>query len=137
MPKVSKGSKRNDVERRIHFCRSYCGKNEAGKPVPYKQATAVAQIKSLPFTDSKVGGRYFEDAENVYCCWVESPSKLKFAVIRRDAFPQLEEKGIVKALNVPATAGLVEQIHVRFFPKNVVGFDFNFYGPRLSGWPLI
>lgn len=127
-----KSVKRNDVERRIHFHRAFCGTDEAGKPLLYKQAPAVAHIKDLPFTDHKVGGKYFDDKENVYCCWVDSPSRMKFAVIRRDAFPQLEEEGIVSALNVPATAGLVEQIHVRFFPKNVVGFDFNFYGPRLS-----
>ncbi|MGH7489608.1 MAG: hypothetical protein ACREMY_29005, partial [bacterium] len=92
----------------------------------------MAHINNLPFTDHKAGGRYFEDVDNVYCCWVEEdPNKIRFAVIRRDAFPQLEEEGKVTALNVPANVGLVEIVHVRFFPKNIVGFDSNFYGPRL------
>ncbi|HEY6731545.1 MAG TPA: hypothetical protein VI039_11020 [Solirubrobacterales bacterium] len=132
MPQPKKGSKSNTLERNIHFYRSFCGTNEAGKPLLYKQGPALATINKLPFTDhAAAGGRYFRDEENVYCCWVDSPNHLRFAVIRRDAFPQVEEEGLVSALNVPATAGLVEQIHVRFFPRNVVGFDFNFYGPRL------
>ena len=132
MAKARKGSKRNDLERKIHFYRSFCGTDEAGKPLPYKQGATLAHIGKLPFTGHQEGGRYFDDRENVYCCWVDSPNKVRFAVIRRDAFPQIEEEGIVSSLNVPARAGLVEQIHVRFFPRNVVGFDSNFYGPRLS-----
>jgi hypothetical protein len=130
--KPKKGSKANTLERNIHFYRSFCGTDEAGKPLLYKQGPAIAHIDSLSFTDfAASGGRYFKDQDNVYCCWVESPSRVKFAVIRRDAFPQVEEEGLVSSLNVPATAGLIEQLHVRFFPRNVVGFDFNFYGPRL------
>jgi hypothetical protein len=131
MPQPKKGSKRNDLERKIHFYRAYCGADESGKPYRYKHGPAVTFINSLPFADHKASGRYYDDRENIYCCWVDDPNKIRFAVIRRSALPQVEDQGIVKALNVPATAGLVEQIHVRFFPKNVVGFDFNFYGPRL------
>jgi len=35
-------------------------------------------------------------------------------------------------LEIPSAAGLVEQVHIVFFPRNLVGADFNFYGPRLS-----
>ena len=132
MPQPRRGSKRNELERKIHFYRADCGQDEAGKPLAYKHGPALAHIAKLPFTDHKAGGRYFEDEDNVYCSWVEKdPNKIRFAVIRRDAFPQLEEEGKVTALNVPANAGLVEIVHVRFFPKNIVGFDSNFYGPRL------
>lgn len=132
VPQPKKGSKSNALERNIHFYQSFCGTDEAGKPTLYKHAPAVTLIGKLPFTDFDAnGGRYFRDQDNVYCSWVESSSRLRFAVIRRDAFPQVEQEGLVTALNVPATAGLVEQIHVRFFPRNVVGFDFNSYGPRL------
>ena len=133
MAKTGKGVKKaNDLERKIHFYRSFCGTDEAGKPLPYKQGAVLRHIDQLPFTNHKTGGRYFDDRENVYCCWVDDPNKIRFAVIRRDALPQVEEEGIVSSLNVPATAGLVEQIHIRFFPHNVVGFDSNFYGPRLT-----
>lgn len=132
MPQPRQGSKRNELERKIHFYRADCGQDKAGKPHAYKHGPPLAHIGKLPFTDHKLGGRYFEDVDNVYCCWVEKdPNQIRFAVIRRDAFPQIEELGNVSPLTVPANAGLVEIIHVRFFPKNIVGFDANFYGPRL------
>lgn len=134
MPQPKKGSKRNELERKIHFYRAYCGKEKSGKPKTFKHGPHLAHINGLPFTDHKTGGgRYFEDADgNVFCCWPDKdPNKARFAVIRRDAFPQIEEQGNVSPLSVPANAGLVEIIHVRFFPKNIVGFDANFYGPRL------
>jgi hypothetical protein len=133
VPQPRRGSKRNELERKIHFYRADCGQDKAGKPYAYKHGPALGHINELSFTDFKAsGGRYFEDVDNVYCCWVEKdPNKIRFAVIRRDAFPQIEEMGNVSPLTVPANAGLVEIIHVRFFPKNIVGFDANFYGPRL------
>jgi len=133
VPQPKRGSKRNELERKIHFYRAYCGKDEGGKPHIFKYAAPLAHIDKLPFTDHKLGGRYFEDVDgNVFCCWPEKdPNKARFAVIRRDAFPQVEELGNVSPLSVPANAGLVEIIHVRFFPKNIIGFDANFYGPRL------
>jgi hypothetical protein len=125
-----KSAKRNDVERRIHFYRADCGRDkESGKLIAFQPTGSLAHIKKLKF---EVGGRYYEFNENTYCCWVDSNAKVRFAVIRRDAFPTTEEKGIIKALNLPEAAGLVEQIHVRFFPNNIVGTDFNFYGPRLG-----
>ena len=133
LPQPKRGSKRNELERKIHFYRAYCGKSKSGKPLAFQHGSPLAHINKLPFTDHKVGGRYFEDVDgNVFCCWPEKdPNKARFAVIRRDAFPQIEEQGNVSPLSVPANAGLVEIIHVRFFPKNIIGFDANFYGPRL------
>jgi hypothetical protein len=125
-------SRRNDVERRIHFYRADCGTDGNGKRVPFKLAAAIRHIEALSFESFANGGRYLEEDNNVYCCWPESSTRVQFAVIRRDALPMIEEKGIRKALNLSATAGLVEAIHVRLFPDNIVGFDFNFYGPRLS-----
>lgn len=132
MPQPRRGRKRNDLERKIHFYRADCGQSEGGKPLTYKHGPPLAHIDSLPFTDLDVGGRYFEDGEDVYCCWVEKdPNMIRFGVIRRDAWPQIEEQGSVSPLDFPANVGLVEIVHVRFFPKNIVGFDSNFYGPRL------
>jgi hypothetical protein len=124
---------RNDVQRRIHFYRAECGREPSGKPAPFKPAQAFTRIKSLAYESfAEKSGRYYEEGENVYCCWPESALRAQFAVIRRDALPTVEDKGIRTALNLSATAGLVEAIHVRLFPDNIVGFDFNFYGPRLA-----
>ena len=123
---------RKDVERRIHFYRADCGLLPNKKPVPFQPKSAFDHIGKLKFDSfGEHGGRYLEDGENVYCCWPESASRAQFAVIRRDALPSIEEKGLRKALSLNGTAGLVESIHVRVFPDNIVGFDFNFYGPRL------
>lgn len=43
--------------------------------------------------------------------------------------PDDELDAICEGIEFPQ--GLIEVIHVRFFPKNIVGFDSNFYGPRL------
>ena len=55
-----------------------------------------------------------------------------FCQIRRTGLPQLEQAGTVSDLKIADNAGLVEAVHVVFFPDNIVGADFNFYGPRLS-----
>ncbi len=128
---AARSTPRNDVERRIHFYRADCGQDAKGKRIPFIPAPALQHISSLPFASLANGGRYHEEGDSVYCCWPESPTRAQFAVIRRGALPTIEEKGIRKALNLSATAGLVEAIHLQFFPDNIVGFDFNFYGPRL------
>jgi hypothetical protein len=132
MPSARKVSKRNDVERHIHFYRADCGADKQGKRIAFKPAPALKYIDELPFASfATASGRYYEEDDNIYCCWVDSPSRVQFAVIRRGALPTIEEEGIRTALNLSETAGLVEAIHVRMFPDNIVGFDFNFYGPRL------
>jgi hypothetical protein len=133
MPTARKRPQRNDVERRIHFYRADCGRNKQGELTPFSPGAGFKHIDGLSFAPfAEAGGRYYEEDDNIYCCWPESATRAQFAVIRRDALPTIEEKGIRTALNLSATAGLVEAIHVRIFPDNIVGFDFNFYGPRLS-----
>ncbi|HQU38119.1 MAG TPA: hypothetical protein PLR65_16165, partial [Anaerolineales bacterium] len=38
-------------------------------------------------------------------------------------------------LPIPASSGLAESVHVVFFSDNIVGAEFNFYGPRASKLP--
>jgi uncharacterized protein YgbK (DUF1537 family) len=52
--------------------------------------------------------------------------------VRRSGLPQVERGGAISPLPIPTTAGLVEQIHVVFFPDQIVGSEFNFYGPRMA-----
>jgi hypothetical protein len=61
-----------------------------------------------------------------------SPQSLRFCQIRRTGLPQQELAGNVSDLPIAADAGLLEPVHVVFFADNIVGADFNFYGPRLS-----
>jgi len=44
----------------------------------------------------------------------------------------VETTGDITPLEISLASGLVEVVHVVFFPDNIVGADFNFYGPRLT-----
>jgi hypothetical protein len=86
----------------------------------------------LPFNSE---GRYLDDEEgNGVCCWVHNNAHLGLQVgnLRRTGLPQLERRGNMEPLGIPTAAGLVELVHVVFFPNNIVGSEFNFHGPRLS-----
>ena len=122
---------RNDVERKIHFYRADCGRDSKNELIPFKPQLFLNHIKRLSF--DATSGRYQSLYGNRYCCWTSGGStKAEFGIIRQDAWPRIEENGSLKAITGAANAGLVEQIHVRFFPNSIVGFDFNFYGPRLE-----
>jgi len=122
------------LERKIHFYRASVGNDENGLPLPFNPDPALVKINSLPFSDSN--GRYLTGEDgNAVCGWIDtngSQSRMRFGHIRRAGLPQIEQSGTLSDLNIAANAGLVEAIHVIFFPNNIVGADFNFYGPRLS-----
>ncbi|HEX9242080.1 MAG TPA: hypothetical protein VF875_06510 [Anaeromyxobacter sp.] len=64
--------------------------------------------------------------------WVDGPKHAKLARIRKRDLPQVEDHGKLNPLAIPRTSGLAEQIHFVLFPQNIVGCEFNFYGPRPS-----
>lgn len=124
------------IERKIHFYRADAGTDGAGHPLSYDAAPALAAIERLPFTDGPAG-RYLsaDDGGNVLCSWqgqLAALPSLRFCVIRRTGLPQLERGGAVSDLNIANDEGLLEPVHVVFFSDNIVGADFNFYGPRVS-----
>jgi hypothetical protein len=120
------------VERRIAFFRVYAGCDDAGRPLPFDPGPALARVHRLPFTAK---GRYWQDDDgNATCCWVdcaEPMARLRFGHIRRSGLPQVERRGLLTPLHIPAASGLVEQVHVVFFPGGIIGSEFNFYGPRV------
>ena len=126
------------VERRIYFYRLDAGVDTGGRPLPFDIRPALAQIETLPFTTD---GRYLVDEDGDHtCCWPEAPSlnapgacpRLRFGSIRRSGFPQVERGGTLSQLHLSPASGLVEQVHVIFFPEAIVGAEFNFHGPRIS-----
>jgi len=121
------------LERKIYFYRANIGKNENGEPLPFDPTQALATINQLPFTDTN--GRYLVGLDGeVLCGWVDNSTlpRMRFGLIRRSGLPQIEQYGNLSDLNIATDAGLVEPIHVVFFPDNIIGVDFNFHGPRLS-----
>ena len=124
---------RPQVERKIYFYRVDAGQDAAGRPVAFNPASTLAHLDGLAFTDD---GRYWDSGDgNVTCCWIDSASshgRLRVGNVRRSGLPQVERRGAIEPLAIPQAAGLVEQVHVVFFPNHIVGAEFNFYGPRLS-----
>lgn len=132
MPAARRRPPPSTVKRRIHFYRAVVPKVK-GQPGVFDPTAALQHIDGLPFSTT---GRYMEDGERLLCCWVEKAARLgraRLAVVRRDGLPSVEQAGVEKDLQLSETEGLVEQIHVRLFEHNIVGCDFNFYGPRLPG----
>ena len=126
---------RKTLERKIYFYRSYIGSDDSGYPLAFDPSPALRVIDTLPFTDTH-NGRYESDSDDGVLCVITTPTglnkTLRFCRIRRSGLPQLEQQGNISELQIAANAGLLEPIHIVFFPKNIIGVEYNHYGPRLS-----
>lgn len=123
------------LERKIHFYRADVRVDGGGRPLPFDPVPALTAIGALPFADGARSRYLGDDSGNAVCAWPGAHGRLPsllFCQIRRTGLPQLEQAGNVTDLDIAANAGLMEPVHVLFFPDNIVGADFNFYGPRLS-----
>lgn len=123
------------VERKIYFYRINTGRDDAGRLISFNPQTTLDMIDKMPFIPNI--GRYLVDDEgDATCGWIDEKSDpyyhLRFGKIRRSSLPQIEQSGTLSDLLVPVDSGLVEHVHVVFFPNNIVGSEFNYYGPRLS-----
>lgn len=135
MPRRLNGAAPPTLERKIHFYRADIGVDGGGRPLAFDPAPALATINALPFSDGNNGRYLVADDGNAVCAWPGASGTLqsmRFCQIRRTGLPQLEQAGRVSDLNIATDAGLLEPVHVVFFSDNIVGADFNFYGPRLS-----
>jgi len=121
------------IERKIYFYRVNAGFDAAGQPIPYDPTPTLGRIHRLGWTPK---GRYLVSTDgNLIACWVDrnrTPHRLRVANIRRDSLPHIESAGALTPLQLPVQSGLAEQTHVVFFEDNIVGAEFNFYGPRVS-----
>lgn len=121
------------VQKNIYFYRADMGQNEQGKPIPLNIQSALDTLSQMDYSDE---GRYLPDGDgNPLCCWIptyNSHPRLILGHIRRSGLPLLESRGQLENLPIAEDQGITELIHIVFFPDNIVGFDFNFYGPRLN-----
>ena len=123
------------AERKVFFFRVDIGDDESGSLLPFDPVPALNAIKGLPITDNDSDWYEPEVDGNALCLFsydLDPYPTARFCRVRRTGLPQLEQAGQVKDLDLEADTGLLEAMHVVFFPKNVVGAEYNHYGPRLS-----
>ena len=131
---VSKMEK-NTLERKIYFYRADIGNDEGGKPLTFDPSSALNVISSLPFANDDSSRYEFDNDGNALCLIPHShstSSAIQFCRIRRAGLPQLEKAGQIIDLNLDNDSGLLEAVHLVFFPDNIVGCEYNHYGPRVS-----
>ena len=130
---VSKIEK-NTLERKIYFFRADMGDDEGGKPLTFDPSPALSVISSLPFTNDDDGAYQSDVDGNALCLKSHSGDfkRVRFYRVRRTGLPQLEKAGQISDLNLDIETGLLEAIHIVFFPDNIVGSEYNHYGPRVS-----
>jgi len=124
------------LQRNVQFFRANAGLTKAGRPLPLEIEPILDRLDRLVCRE---GERYVvQDDGNVVSSWVDSVTdrpRFRLATVRRTGLPLVESAGALSALPLEANQGLYEAIHVVFFPRNVVGVEFNFYGPRPSRVP--
>lgn len=121
------------TERRIQFFRIRAGTLASGQPFVYSAQAAMERIETLPFVRGGTGRYLAEPDGDDVCCWVDqatSPQKLRLGIVRRSNFPQVELGGDLSPLGIARAAGLAEYTHMMFLGNNILGAEFNFYGPR-------
>ena len=121
------------IERKIYFYRANCGFAPGGEPIPFPVATMADAVNELDFAN---GERYLVSHADVRtCCWVErggNNARLRVADVRTGGLPEIDRVGVLTPLHIPDDARLAESVYIRFFPNQIVGAIYNFYGPRLS-----
>ena len=142
-PRPRRAPKPQVIERSIHFFKVDCGAGEGGKPLPFDCAPVLEQINSKPFKRAAVGGRYVPTSDGeAHCAWVDEdaeelidgfqPRRVRFGRLRRNAIPQFEQAGELAQIDLGAGSSLCETSHLLILPNNIVGAEFNFFGPRAA-----
>jgi hypothetical protein len=124
------------TERKIHFYRVNAGLRENGKPRRLNFEKALELVEKKAFADDQ---RYWVLGDgNAVAGWPESGRNrpaLELATLRRTNLPRSEKAGVRGPLGLPPGTSLHEGTHIEFFPKGIVGVEFNFYGTRASRLP--
>ena len=121
------------VERSIYFYRIHSGVADDGLPLTFDPTPALSAIQAIKTTPQF----YVQDSEGSSLCLFPEGQKSSypralFCRVRRAGLPQLEQAGQISDLNIAEDQGLLEVVHVVFFPNNVIGAEYNHFGPRLT-----
>jgi hypothetical protein len=80
---------------------------------------------------------FHEIADDEYClAWMHEhkkfPLKLQFGKTRQSGLPQIEGLKAIRPIALKPEEGINDLCHMVVFDKAIVGFEFNFHGPRIS-----
>ncbi len=116
------------VERKIYFYRMDSEQTFFGQPVPVDPGDIIRHIKRL----IESGEHHWTNSNFITTgCWLNReapPQRLRFGTIRSSGLPHIERAG---ALSPIGENEIIELVHVVFFANQIVGVEFNPYGPRL------
>jgi len=124
------------MEREIYFFRIDAGNDASGQPISFNPEPTLEYIDKLQWRGPK--SRYYQDNNKITGCWIDStkmPCKLRLGTIRRTDFPSVEELGEISPLELSENSGLCDQTHIVFLGDDIIGCDYNFYGPRITRLP--
>jgi hypothetical protein len=121
------------VERKIYFYRADIGVAESGESLAFDPRPALNAVLNLIATQDW----YYEEGDGNALCLLPAGERdaypvARFCRVRRVGLPQLEQAGRVEDMNLAEDQGLLESVHVVFLPDNVIGAEYNHYGPRVS-----
>lgn len=124
----------NTVEKKVYFYRTRL--EQAGNTQTNQNFDARAACDFVGRLQFASRERYllFADGDSL-AVWPKQTSvrsRLIIGSLRSSGLPELEQDGQFKKLQVGDSEKIAEKTHVVFFENNIVGAEFNFYGPRLS-----
>ncbi len=124
------------IQRNIYFYRAETDTDSDGSSTPFDAKAVLTALNKMAFDESD-GGRYADMGNGlvnlVFVDKLKPNPSVKYATVRHRDLPTIEKGGAIKPLGIAADEGICEPIHVVFFENNIVGAEFNFYGPRLTG----
>lgn len=124
------------IDRKIYFYRVDAGKTDGGAPISFDAAKCRRALQKLTFSGAGRTGYMSIDSEKDIIAWSSKaknlPTSIHLAAVRRDGLPAVERDGRLTPLTIADDSGLAETAHAVFFDDNIVGWEFNFYGPRIG-----
>ena len=131
MAKQPRNHDPNTAERSVYFYRLNVGTTAAGEHKAFPVVQVLEHLSGLEYVDRLVEpDRPDMPTALAIVDRAAASGRMRLAHVRREGLPQIEEAGRLRDLEIPEHAGLVEVVHLKFFPHNILGALFNFFGPR-------
>lgn len=131
MPQIPRDP--NVAERKIYFHKAVASSGEDGDV--FDRDEAVRRIAALARTADFYLAEGAPDEEQSLCAVVDRdqpPHRIRFYRVRRRLLPETEASGNFEELVLDEQRGLAESIHVVLFDDEIVGSEYNHYGPRVA-----